>query len=170
MVTSATFAAIPQRWITRIEWFRVLVRTGDLSFTTNQKRLKTVEYFLLEMILKNIFEIFRPRKSDFLSWYHHFQQQSTHLVNNLLYDFSRPTIFENIFQNHLQQKVLDGFQCFLMHSEAEIVSSHEHLESFNTSDPEGSESPQTAGSGLLQKRHYFLIIIKKQVYILKTCI
>ena len=38
------------------------------------------------------------------------------------------------FQNHLQQKVLDGFQCFFIHSEAEIVSSHEHLESFNSSD------------------------------------
>ena len=43
-------------------------------------------------------------------------------------------IFENIFQNHLQQKVLDGFQCFQIHSEAEIVRSHEHLESFNSSD------------------------------------
>ena len=47
-----TFGAIPQRWITRIEWFQVLVRPDDLSFTMNLKTSKTVEYFLLEMILK----------------------------------------------------------------------------------------------------------------------
>ena len=58
MVTSAMFAAIPQRWISRIEWFQVLVRTDDLCFTMNLKTLKTVEYFLLEMILKNMFETF----------------------------------------------------------------------------------------------------------------
>ena len=38
------------------------------------------------------------------------------------------------FQNHLQQKVLDGFQWFLIPCKAEIVSSHEHLESFNSTD------------------------------------
>ena len=42
--------------------------------------------------------------------------------------------FDNVFQNHLQQKLLDGFECFYIHSEAEIVRSHEHLESFNSSD------------------------------------
>ena len=38
------------------------------------------------------------------------------------------------FHNHLQQKVLDGFQCFFIPCKAEIVSSHEHLESFNSTD------------------------------------
>ena len=38
------------------------------------------------------------------------------------------------FQNHLQQKVLDGFQWFFIPCKAEIVSSHEHLESFNSTD------------------------------------
>ena len=32
------------------------MRADDLSFTMKLKTLKTVEYFLLEMILKNIFE------------------------------------------------------------------------------------------------------------------
>ena len=38
------------------------------------------------------------------------------------------------FQNHLQQKLLDGFQWFFIPCKAEIVSSHEHLESFNSGD------------------------------------
>ena len=57
MVTSALFVVIPQRWITRIEWFQVLVRTDVLSFTMNKKTLKIVECFFLEMILKNVFEM-----------------------------------------------------------------------------------------------------------------
>ena len=33
------------------------MRTDDLCFTMNLKTLKTVEYFSLKIILKNIFEI-----------------------------------------------------------------------------------------------------------------
>ena len=108
--------AIPQRWITRIEWFQVLARADDLSFTMNLKTSKTVEYFLLEMILKNVFEniMFRDFgvifvletqwKWDAYRWFFNemlaksmdFRQYSTNIL----------------FQNHLQQKVLDSFRCF----------------------------------------------------------
>ena len=52
MVSGTTFDAIPQRWITRIEWFQVLVRTDDLCLPMSKKMLKTVEYFFLEMGLE----------------------------------------------------------------------------------------------------------------------
>ena len=42
--------------------------------------------------------------------------------------------FKHIFQNNLQHKVLDGFQCFWVRCKAENVSFHKHLESFNSSD------------------------------------
>ena len=34
----------------------MLVKADNLCFTTNLKTLETVEYFLLEIILKNMFE------------------------------------------------------------------------------------------------------------------
>ena len=115
MVSGATFAAIPQRRITRIEWFQVLVRTDDLYFTMNLKTLKTVEYFLLEMILKNIFEKFWPRKSWFslmISSFSTFSTQSTHLVNNLLYDFLSTKNFRKYFSKSSPAKSTRRFSIF----------------------------------------------------------
>ena len=49
------------------------------------------------------------------------------------------TFWENspkkyFFQNHLQQKVVEDFLCFQIRCKAEIISFHEHLKSFNSTD------------------------------------
>ena len=147
--------------ITRIEWFQVLMRADDLSFTMNLKTLKTVEYFFLEMILK-IHLCWILTK---LPWfYSHFIVRPT-IINRFLLVFQYkyvqkiPNIWilKIVFQSHLQQKVLDGFQCFFIHSKAEIVSSHEHLKSFNSTDSSLRYHPNYEESRICKKLCRFCV-------------
>ena len=67
--------------------------------------------------------------------------------------------FKHVFRNHLQQKVLDDFQCFFIQSKAEIVSSHEHLKSFNSTDSSLRYHPKFWGiHGFVKKNTDFVYI------------
>ena len=83
---------------------------------------KYVWTFLVDIVIC----IGNPMKMNWLSLVFQWNVSKTNEFSSI---FNR-----NIFLNHLQQKVLDGFQCFLIQCKAEIVSSHEHLESFNSTD------------------------------------
>ena len=84
------------------------MRADDLSFTMNLKTLKPVEYFLLEMILKcsGFFVIFVLETQ--WKWTNYRWVFNEMLAKPMDFRQYSKTLY---FQNHLQQKVLDGFQC-----------------------------------------------------------
>ena len=61
------YAAIPQRWITRIEWFQLLVRADDLCFPMNKKNIENRREVFAGDDFENYFRFFWGEKSRIFS-------------------------------------------------------------------------------------------------------